>query len=831
MKRLPIIAWLACVLFLYHAVLFVVPAGMYRAVLSDLLQLATSLLATVAAYLAARRSSEPARYFWLLVALATGLWSCGECFQIYYSYLVHSETSTPLFAALLFFLSFTPMFVAAFAHLRDDDGPVSWGRMLDVLQLLLALLACYLMFVVVPTFLRGEAAMQHEWLTAINVRNFILVAAYGVRVAADRSRTGRRLMLPIFIALLVYSLGSYFGNQVEVVQGLGDAAWLDLAWTFPFLTIAISAAYWTGEQNLEESPISKRGPMGVLWFYIPSTMMPLVLLQMHNLVVWEQIYIGMVTLFISVVLFGLRVGLLYQRQAATTAELRHSEDRYRSLFEQNMAGVFRSTIAGKILDINPAFARMFGYERDELINLPAAVLYEGGEQERKARLQEKRSTEPGQIFEQRYRRKDGTLLWAIQNVTFRHDEQLGGDVMEGTIIDITERRNLELQLRQAQKMEAVGRLAGGIAHDFNNLLTVISGYSQMQLDETDPGSQIHEHAEQVYQASKRAAALTRQLLAFSRQQVLQPQLVNLNNIISNMEKMLRRIIRENINIEIVQSPELDLARLDIAQVEQVILNLTINARDAMPRGGTLRLETRNIELTEKTDGEYAEVAPGRYAQLAVSDTGVGMDATVLARIFEPFFTTKETGKGTGLGLSTVYGIVRQSGGHVLVHSQVGVGSTFTLLFPIAQRPARSESADVRQEQILRGKETILVVEDDDALREMTRAVLSSHGYRVLVASTAEEVPLRCAECSNNLDLLLSDVVMPGLSGPGIAESLRQKIPTLRLLLMSGYSSELAFRKDALPPGAHFLQKPFSPRLLAEKVREVLDKPLAMGSSN
>ncbi|HEX8925947.1 MAG TPA: PAS domain S-box protein, partial [Terriglobales bacterium] len=540
----------------------------------------------MAAYLAARRSIDPARYFWLLIALATGLWACGEMFQCYYSYIVHSDTGTPLFAALVFFLALTPMLVAIFAHLRDDDVGVSWGRILDVLQLLLALLACYLMFVVVPTFMRGEVAMQKEWLKAINVRNFILVAAYGVRVAIDRSRTGRRLMLPMFVALLVYSVGSYYGNQIEVVQGMSDAAWLDLAWTFPFLTISVSAAYWTGEQNLEPSPLSNRGPMSVIWFYIPSIVLPLILLYFHNTVVFEQVSIGILTLFVSVLLYGLRLVLLYTNQGIVTAQLQRSEDRYRSLFENNMAAVFRSTVDGKILDINPAFARMFGYEREELLNLPSAVLYEGGDRERMLRISERRSSAPAQIFEQRYRRKDGSILWGLQNVTFRHDEQLGNDVVEGTIVDVTERRNLELQLRQAQKMEAVGRLAGGIAHDFNNLLTVISGYSQMQLDETEPGSAIHEHAEQVYQASKRAAALTRQLLAFSRQQVLQPQLVNLNGIISNMEKMLRRIIRENINIEMVMSPDLELARLDVAQLEQVVLNLAINARDAMPNGGT-----------------------------------------------------------------------------------------------------------------------------------------------------------------------------------------------------------------------------------------------------
>ena len=832
MKRLPTIVWLACALFISHAVLFVVPAGTSRAVCSDLLQLATAILATVAAYQAARRSSDPARYFWLLIALATGLWSCGQAFQCCYSYVIRSDTQTPLFAALVFFLALTPMLVAVFAHLREDEEDFSWGRVLDIFQLLLALLACYLMFVVVPAFIGGEAAIQKQWLVAINIRNFLLVTAYGARVVLDRSRTGLRLMLPMFFALLVYSVGSYYGNQIEVVQGLGDAAWLDLAWTFPFLTVAVSAALWTGEQNLEPYPISSRGPMSVLWFYLPSIVLPAMLLKLHDLVVWEQVYIGMLTLLISVLLYGMRLALLYKRQAVITAELRRSEDRYRSLFENNMAAVFRSTVDGKILDINPAFARMFGYEREDLQKTPSGVLYEGGDAERSARVTEKRTSGPGQIFEQRYRRKDGSTIWGLQNVTFRRDEQLGKDVVEGTIIDITERRNLELQLRQAQKMEAVGRLAGGIAHDFNNLLTVISGYSQMQMDETEPGSPIHEHAEQVYQASKRAAALTRQLLAFSRQQVLQPQLVNVNNIISNMEKMLRRIIRENITIEIVLSPDLDLARLDVAQMEQVILNLTINARDAMPNGGRLRLETRNIEITRQSGDEYAEVTPGRYVQLAVTDTGVGMDATVLARIFEPFFTTKETGKGTGLGLSTVYGIVRQSGGNVLARSEVGCGSTFTLLFPIAQRPVKTEEVGARPRPLPHGKETILVLEDDDALRDMTRTVLSSHGYRVLVAASAEEVPLRCAECSDEIDLLLSDVVMPGVSGPEIAIRLRQRIPNLRMLLMSGYSQELAFRKEAMPPGAHFLQKPFSPRLLSEKVREVLDKPeLGMAQVN
>jgi two-component system, cell cycle sensor histidine kinase and response regulator CckA len=398
------------------------------------------------------------------------------------------------------------------------------------------------------------------------------------------------------------------------------------------------------------------------------------------------------------------------------------------------------------------------------------------------------------------------------------------------LIDITRRQMLEEQLRQSQKMEAVGRLAGGVAHDFNNLLTVITGYSQMSMEETAPGSSLHEHAQQVYEASQRAAALTRQLLAFSRQQVLQPQVVSLNKILESMQKMLSRLIGEDIRVRTICSKELALVKVDPAQIEQVILNLSINARDAMPKGGQLTLETDRAELDESYTKDHPWVKPGVYMRLTVSDNGVGMDEKTQARIFEPFFTTKETGKGTGLGLSMVYGVVKQSGGHIMVYSEPGHGTTFKLYFPIVDKLEEGREGKLKAAAQRRGEETILIVEDDQALRELAKNILANQGYKVFAAQNPEEVREICKTHGTKIDLLLTDVIMPQMSGKDVAQMCTATIPTLKVLYMSGYTSDVIMHHGVLEEGLAFLQKPFTPVSLTAKVREVLDGSSAARAS-
>jgi signal transduction histidine kinase/ActR/RegA family two-component response regulator len=383
-------------------------------------------------------------------------------------------------------------------------------------------------------------------------------------------------------------------------------------------------------------------------------------------------------------------------------------------------------------------------------------------------------------------------------------------------------RNSEEQLRQAQKLEAIGMLAGGIAHDFNNLLTVIGGYSDLtlvQLREEDP---LRSNINEVKKAAERAAGLTRQLLAFSRKQVLQPKVLDLNAVVSELEKLLRRLIGEDIGFRTVLESTLGSVKADPGQIEQIIMNLAVNARDAMPRGGKLTIETKNVDLDEYYAKKHIAVIPGPYVMLAVSDTGTGMDQQTQARIFDPFFTTKETGKGTGLGLSTVYGIVKQSGGNIWVYSEVGRGTTFKVYLPRVDEGAEEYKRSAETQVDFRGPETVLVAEDEEMVRKLACKVLEMSGYRVLEAANGGAALLICERHNEPIHLLITDVIMPEMSGRELADRLAQLRPEMKVLYMSGYTDNAIVHHGVLNEGASFIQKPFATHALARKVREVLD---------
>jgi signal transduction histidine kinase/CheY-like chemotaxis protein len=393
--------------------------------------------------------------------------------------------------------------------------------------------------------------------------------------------------------------------------------------------------------------------------------------------------------------------------------------------------------------------------------------------------------------------------------------------------EVNERKSSEAQLRQSQKMEAIGQLAGGVAHDFNNLLTAISGHSELCLRRLESGDPAYHHLEQIKKAGDRAASLTRQLLAFSRKQILQPKIVDLNQVVIDLNKMLQRLIGEDIDLLMGLAADLGKVKADPNQLEQILLNLSINARDAMPRGGRLTIETSNAYLDEEFTREHVAVNPGQYVMLAVSDNGCGMEADTQAHIFEPFFTTKEVGKGTGLGLATVYGIVKQSEGSIWVYSEVGRGTAFKIYFPLAEGPAEAAIEASDDLGSFKGTETVLLVEDEEVVRDMATEILRESGYRVLEAKHGTEALILAKQHPEIIHLMLTDVVMPEMSGRELAELLSPLRQDMKVLYMSGYTDDAIVHHGVLDEGMAFIGKPFTPSALARRIRELLDAPVAV----
>jgi PAS domain S-box-containing protein len=470
---------------------------------------------------------------------------------------------------------------------------------------------------------------------------------------------------------------------------------------------------------------------------------------------------------------------------------------------------------------NPAAERVFGWTAAEVAGRPVPVVPEDKKDECAALRRRVMDGESLNGVELTRQKKDGTPVTVILFAAPLRDAQARITGILALFEDVTGVKRLEQQVFQAQKMEAIGRLAGGVAHDFNNLLTAILGSTDLLLESLPSDHPGREDAEETRKAALRAADLTRQLLAFSRQQVLAPRVLDLNEVVANMDRMLQRLIGEDIELRTVLARDLGAVRADAGQLEQVIVNLAVNARDAMPGGGKLTIETLNVALDEAYVAAQAVVVPGSYVMLAVSDSGTGMDALTQARVFEPFFTTKAKGQGTGLGLATVYGIVKQSGGYIWVYSEPGQGTTFKVYLPRAAAPVESTSPDPVITGSLRGSETILLVEDQQEVRNLIRKMLEARGYHVLVAASGHDALRLTVQHAGTIDLLVTDVVMPGMSGREVALLLAPAHPKMKTLYLSGYTDESIVRHGLLEPGIAFLQKPFAAEALARKVREVL----------
>ena len=515
-----------------------------------------------------------------------------------------------------------------------------------------------------------------------------------------------------------------------------------------------------------------------------------------------------------------------ERKRAEEA-LKSSEAQYRMLFEQSPLPKFLYDYEGlRFLAVNEAAIRSYGYSRAEFLEM--SLLDIRPAEDAPTFLVSISTVEPGdtRAASRRHKKKDGSLIDVEVTV---HKFVLGNKPCGLAVaVDVTEKNRLEGQLRQAQKMEAIGSLAGGVAHDFNNLLSVILSYSKMLAESLKPEDPMLADLQEISQAGKRAADLTRQLLAFSRQQILEPRSLDMNAVVDGVAKMLRRLVGEDVELTVVSGRMLGTVTADPGQLEQVLMNLVVNSRDAMPQGGQLTIETSNVQL----DADYAEthtgVVPGAYVMLAVTDTGAGMDAATVARMFEPFFTTKQLGRGTGLGLATVFGVVQQSGGHTWVYSEPGEGTTIKVYLPqtdgrVAAVVTRKSDAPLR-----RGSETILLVEDEEAVRVVARTILERQGYRVIEAMSGGDALLICEQHKATIHVLLTDVVMPRMSGRKLAERLTVLRPDMKVLYMSGYTDDSIVRHGVLDSDVAFIQKPITPDSLTRKLREVIESRAAWG---
>jgi len=529
---------------------------------------------------------------------------------------------------------------------------------------------------------------------------------------------------------------------------------------------------------------------------------------------------------IGVALVALLVSRLSRHIASeidrANVEQHRAERRYREMFEQSVAGITTTRVSdGRVIMCNEACARIFGYGSPaEFVKQQARDLW-WDPAEREQLVAALRESAGGvRNFEARMKRKDGKPAWVMCNVTLRENAD-GEAILESILVDVSDRKSLEQQLWQAQKLDALGSLAGGVAHDFNNLLTAIIGYADILREDLGTNSRHADDLNEIIKASDRATALTRQLLAFSRRQPFEPKSLRIDERVTDMEKMLRRLLGPPVRLVTATDADLAAIMADPNQLEQVVLNLAVNSRDAMTDGGTVTIETRNVRLDEPYGQGPSGVPAGTYVMLAVSDTGSGMSPEVLSRLFEPFFTTKDKGKGTGLGLATVYGIVKQSQGHVIVYSEPGVGTTFKCFFPVSEAPPRV-SRPMQAPVEVKGTETILLVEDEEPIRVLAETALGRLGYRILAAHDGDAAMSLAASHEGPIHLLLSDGVLSGVRVPELLRRFVAQRPETRILLMSGYSQEAVFQNDIVAPNTAFLPKPFTIRQLTERVREVLD---------
>ncbi|MCI0349772.1 MAG: ATP-binding protein [Acidobacteriales bacterium] len=783
---------------------------------ANLFQVAISQLAMLACVAAALRAQKMIRQFWGFMAASFALWGAAQALSTYYEWTGRNTKGE--LTDSFFFFAFSPMLVALLLTPARESKSIDWERTLDFVQAGIVLLTAFLYFFLIPAWQQPFPDQVDQLIyLRFNLRNGLLFLAFVLRAQLSTPKALRQVFGRMSLFLLSYGVFGGLANYAWITWGAHTGTPEDLAWEVPFVLATVLAGTWRPETKADNEA-EPSGIRALLTVHLLPTLVPLLVLGMAYRIGREQLALAFISVLASVLCYSARLALTHHRQMQSSQALKEAEVRFRLLFASNPHPMWvfaQDTL--EFLEVNQAAIRRYGYSLDEFLRMKISHLVPAESVRVSKIITEPEAAPPG-VNHARHKTKDGTIL----NVAITTQAlQFAGRKAELMVAeDVTEKRQLEEQLRQSRKMEAVGTLAGGVAHDFNNLLTVITGYTRLLQDHLQNNEQILSQLRHIEKAADRASSLTRQLLAFSRRQVLQPTLINLSETVQGMGKMLRRVIGEDVELVTATAADLWPIKADPGQVEQVMMNLAINAREAMPEGGRLVFETANVTLEREQLLDQPESRPGEYVMLSVADTGCGMDDATKEHLFEPFFTTKK-GKGTGLGLSTVYGIIKQSGGHISVTSAPGEGSTFRIYLPRVQQVSIA-GVDVRPRTVLKGNETILLVEDDDELRELTRKILKINGYDVLAAGRDSEAEQICLNYKGEIHLMLTDVIMPGTPGPDLAMKLSKLRPAMKVLYMSGYTDNAMAKLGTLEPGTAFLQKPFSPAGLAQKVRQVLD---------
>ncbi|GEM_PF-3723535 len=815
------VARLPLILLFLHVIVLRLPGMGVRSALSNIIVLAAVLLAAEACWRAGKRESDSTRYYWQLICVAFLFWATGQGVWICYENILRIPLPTTGLTDVFYLGWAAPLLLALFVRpALSETLPLE--RMLECAQIFVVLTITYM--VMFSSSQASKADLDLNTLRVYDIQNAVLVSLFAFQAFTEKSSM-RGPFRRIAIFLLVYAVCISIWNHGNTFWGFTTGMMYDLLSSVPFLLAAILANSWSPRVGIaEHSSESATKSLLVNFSPILIPLFPLFALLMGTRMGQRQSAVGLCAMCASFLLFAARLTLTHRRQAILLERLAASDQRSRIISSATNDAVWDWDLSTNALWWGDGFFKLFGYERQDVssdLSSWSDRLHRD-DAERVITGIKEFIARGGQLWsdEYRFRRRDGTYAHIYDRGYVLRNSSGAAVRMIGAMADISDRQALADQLRQAQKMEAVGQLAGGVAHDINNIIMVITSYLTLMEDHLPPSETTSKYIREIRKAAERGGSFTSQLLAFSRRQVLMPELLNLNDYVVEQMSLLQPLIGHHIALKFQPCAASSSIKFDRGQLGQVLMNLAINARDAMPQGGTLTLQTQTVELDDAFIQQNAWARRGRYVCLSVIDTGIGMSPETRARIFEPFFTTKEKGKGTGLGLATVYGIVKQSNALIDVKSELGKGTTFTVYIPASEcGHKRMERAKEAPE--LAGKESILLVEDEAGIREAVLRYLTSLGYEVAIATNGAE-GLDLAG-KRSFDILVSDVVMPKMNGQELLEQFRKLHPHASVLLISGYTGRALGSQSSIPEGAAFMQKPFSLPHLTARIRELLDQ--------